>query len=96
VPRHCQDPGLLDELPYLTARLNDAPAGLLEAPINALDIQILYRPEQHQATIWATLTDTTPATITALLHDPRVTASQPGTQTPEPSPYFRGGITLDV
>lgn len=26
--------------------------------------------EQDQATIWATLTDTTPATITALLTDP--------------------------
>ena len=72
-----QDPALLDELPYLAAQLDQAPAGLLEALINALDIQILYRPEQHQATIWATLTDTTPATITALLHDPRVTATQP-------------------
>jgi len=60
-----QDPALLDELPYLTSQLDDAPAELVEALIDALDIQILYRPEQHQATIWATLTDTTPATITA-------------------------------
>ena len=73
-----QDPALLDELPYLASQLEDAPADLVEALINALDIQILYRPEQHQATIWATLTDTTPATISALLGDPRVTASQPG------------------
>ena len=58
------------------------PAALIEALLNALDIQVLYRPEQEQATIWATLTDTTPATITALLNDPRVTASQPGPQPP--------------
>ena len=72
-----QDPALLDELPYLASQLHDAPAALVEALINALDIQILYRPEQGQATIWATLTDTTPATITAILADPRVSASQP-------------------
>ena len=56
-----QDPALLDELPYLASQLADAPADLVEALIDALDIQILYRPEQHQATIWATLTDTTPS-----------------------------------
>jgi hypothetical protein len=80
-----QHPGLLDELPYLTAQLDDTPADLLEALINALDIQILYRPEQDQATIWATLTDTTPATITALLNDPRVSASQNSTHAAEPT-----------
>ena len=80
-----QDPALLDELPYLVTQLADAPADLLEALINALDIQILYRPEQHQATIWATLTDTTPATITALLADPRVNAGQPSPTAPEPA-----------
>jgi hypothetical protein len=31
--------------------------------ISALDIQVLYQPEQDQATIWATLTDTTPAIV---------------------------------
>jgi hypothetical protein len=81
-----QDPALLDELPYLTSQLEDAPADLVEALINALDIQILYRPEQDQATIWATPTDTTPATITVLLHDPRVTASQTTTQPGTPDP----------
>jgi hypothetical protein len=55
-----QDPSLLDELPYLTSQLNDAPADLVAGLLDALDIQVLYRPEQHQATIWATLTDTTP------------------------------------
>jgi len=54
--------------------------------INALDIQILYRPEQHQATVWATLTDTTPATIHALLADPRVTTSRTNPQPRTPAP----------
>jgi hypothetical protein len=80
-----QDPGLLDELPYLAGQLADAPADLIEALIDALDIQILYRPEQQQTTIWATLTDTTPATITALLSDPRVTAGQSASQPPVPA-----------
>ena len=79
-----QDPSLLDELPYLAGQLNDAPADLVEALINALDIQILYRPEQSQATICATLTDTTPTTIITLLNDPRVSASQNSPQPPEP------------
>jgi hypothetical protein len=55
-----QDSALLDELPYLVGQLHDAPADLIEALINALDTQVLYRPEQDQATIWATLTNTTP------------------------------------
>jgi hypothetical protein len=75
-------PALFDELPHLASQLADAPAALVEALLNALDIQVLYRPEQHQATIWATLTDTTPATITALLGDPRVTATQTSPQQP--------------
>jgi len=36
-------------------QLDDASPALIEALVNALDIQILYRPEQDQATIWATL-----------------------------------------
>ena len=77
-----QDPTLLDELPYLASQLADAPADLVEDLINALDIQVLSRPEQHQATVWATLTDTTPAAINALLAEPRVSTSQ---TTPQPS-----------
>jgi hypothetical protein len=76
-------------LPYLAGQIADIPADLIEALLNALDIQILYRPEQHQATICATLTDTTPATITALLNDPRVTASQLG-----PQPSAQAGPTI--
>jgi len=80
------DPSLLDELPYLAGQLDDAPADLVAALLDALDIQVLYRPEQHQATIWATLTDTTPATTTALLADPRTGTSQPAAPPASPAP----------
>ena len=65
------DPTLLDELPYLTRHLADAPPELLAQLIDALDIQCLYRKDKNQVTIWATITPATPATITALLTDPR-------------------------
>jgi site-specific DNA recombinase len=72
------DPALLDELPHLTTTLAGAPAPLIEDLLTALDLQVLYRPEQDQATIWATLTDTTPQTINALLNDPRTSTTLPG------------------
>jgi hypothetical protein len=81
-----QDPTLLDELPYLTAQLCDVPADLVAGLLDALDIQVLYRPELHQATIWATLTDTIPATITALLADPRTGTTQATPQPASPAP----------
>jgi hypothetical protein len=51
--------------------LHDAPAAIREALCAAFDIQCLYRHEAGQATIWATITDTTPGIITALTADPR-------------------------
>jgi hypothetical protein len=72
------DPALLDELPHLTATLAGAPVPLIEDLLTALDLQVLYRPEQGQATIWATLTDTTPQTINALINDPRTSTTLPG------------------
>jgi len=57
---HRDDPALLDELPYLTATLAATPIPPIEGRLTALDLQVLYRPEQAQATIWATLTDTSP------------------------------------
>src|ERR1019366_4381523 len=72
-----EDPALLDELPHLTTTLAHAPAPLIENLLTALDIQVLYRPEQVQASILATLTDTTPQTINALLSDPRTSTTPP-------------------
>jgi hypothetical protein len=34
-------------------------------------VQILYRPDQNQMTIWVTITDATPQAIQELLDDPR-------------------------
>ena len=44
----------------------DQPFGLQ----GGLDVQILYRPDQNQMTIWATTTDATPQAIQDLLDDP--------------------------
>ena len=82
-------PTLLDELPCLAGQLHHAPVALIEDLLNALDIQVLYRPEQHQATFLATLTDTTPATINALLNDPRTGTTQTTPPPAAPPPMQR-------
>jgi hypothetical protein len=73
------DPALLDDIPALAGLFSQAPDHIKTALYDALDIQILYRAEQNQATIWATLTDATPQTLTALPrrppHRPRHTRS---------------------
>jgi hypothetical protein len=61
---------LLDELPYATANLTDAPEHVKAGLYNAFDIHALYRQPMKQATIWATITDDTPGTIAALVTDP--------------------------
>jgi len=65
------DPTLLDELPSAAAAFGDAPEDIKARIYAAFDIQVLYRAPIKQATIWATITPTTPATITALTTDPR-------------------------
>jgi hypothetical protein len=64
---HGNDADLLDELPELAGRLADLPPGLQARLFAAFDIQILWNPPMRQATIHATITDTTPGIITALL-----------------------------
>ncbi|MFZ0755813.1 MAG: hypothetical protein WAN00_18760, partial [Trebonia sp.] len=53
----------------------------------ALDVQILYRPDQNQMTIWVTITDATPQAIQDLLDDPRADTdtSRPAETGPAPS-----------
>ncbi len=70
-PDNDDDPALLDELPLLPDLISQAPAHLLERLYDAFDIQILYRDDKQQATIWATITDATPQTIHNLTTDPR-------------------------
>jgi hypothetical protein len=61
-------PSLLDDLPVVAARLDDAPAELQHALYQACDLQLLYNRDMHQVTIWVTITDTTPAAIAAILN----------------------------
>jgi hypothetical protein len=65
------DPALLDELPYAATAFTAAPEHIKAKIYAAFDIQVLYRAPIKQATIWATITPTTPAIITALTTDPR-------------------------
>ena len=51
------DLSLLDLLPVAAGLFADALARIREALLTAFDIQVLYRSDQHQVTIWATLTD---------------------------------------
>jgi DNA invertase Pin-like site-specific DNA recombinase len=61
------DTDLLDDLPELTTRLADLPAHIQAGLFAAFDIQILWNPPLKQATFFATITDTTPGIIAALL-----------------------------
>lgn len=75
-----EDPTLLDELPLAGDIVTAAPDRIKEAIYAAFDIHALYRHDQHQVTIWATITPATPATIAALITDPRTDSdTQPGT-----------------
>jgi hypothetical protein len=66
-----QDASLLDELPYLADALTNAPDHLKAKLYAAFDIQVLYRAHKNQATIWATVTQSTPGIVAALADDPR-------------------------
>ena len=66
-----QDASLLDELPYLAGHFADAPDHLKAKLYAAFDIQVLFRAAMKQATIWATITGSTPGIITALADDQR-------------------------
>jgi hypothetical protein len=66
-----QDLTLLDELPHAAAALTTAPDHVKAQLYAAFDIQVLFRAHKNQATIWATITSTTPGIIAALATDPR-------------------------
>jgi hypothetical protein len=72
------DAALITKLPYAVGLLNHAPNEIREALYAALDIHATYRADQNQATIRATITDTTPGIIAALLADPRTGADTSG------------------
>jgi hypothetical protein len=75
---------LIDLLPMLACRFHELPEPIQAEIFTALDIQILWNAPQRQATFFATITDTNPGVINALLDrgqdDPATTyPTQPAT-----------------
>jgi hypothetical protein len=69
------DPALPDELPYAAAAFTTAPENVKAKIYAAFDIQVLYRAPIKQATIWASITPSTPAIIAALTAAPAPTTT---------------------
>jgi hypothetical protein len=61
------DPALLDELPYLEGILPDLPPALKARLFAAVDLTILWNKTGGQATVTATITETTLAALPATL-----------------------------
>ncbi len=61
------DPHLIDLLPEVASDLAGLPPDLQTELLAAFDIQIVWNAPMRQATIHATITDTTPEVITSLL-----------------------------
>jgi hypothetical protein len=87
-PLPASDLTLIDELPHAPGLLAQAPDDLRERLAAAFAMQAIYRPDTRQATIILTITDTIPATINAILADPRIdhdTATTRPLQTASPA-----------
>lgn len=84
------DPGLLDALPQLPARLTELPAATRSKLYQALGIEILYKHDTHQVTCRATLTTSTPGTVTAIISataNPAPGTSAARWDSPQPTPW---------
>ncbi len=72
---------LLDAIPLLTGNLSRLPERIQAALYQAFDIQLLYRKDMHQVTIWTTITDSTPHAVAAIIadagHDPAPAPASP-------------------
>ncbi len=77
-----QRPRATRPAPHRRRRLHQRPGPDQGSPADRVRHPGLYRSDMHQVTSWATLTDDTPGTITALLADPR-TDSDTGTPAPD-------------
>jgi hypothetical protein len=87
---------LLDALPLLSGNLSRLPERIQAALYQAFDIQLLYRKDMHQVTIWATITESTPHAVAAIItdasHDPANTAS-PSQPAPAPASIPMSALT---
>ena len=61
------DADLIAQLPYAPALLIEAPDEIREALCAALEVHCVYRADQGHVTIRATITDSTPGIVAALL-----------------------------
>ncbi len=68
-------PELPDALPQIPAVLAGLPLRLRRKLYQALDLQLIYRHDTGQVTCRATITDSTPATVAAIIHDSHDPAS---------------------
>jgi hypothetical protein len=64
------DADLINQLPHAPGLLADSPDHIREALAAAFDLHCTYRADQRQITIRATITDTTPGIVNALLATP--------------------------
>jgi hypothetical protein len=83
------DPGLLDAVPQLPARFADLPVSTRHKLYQAFGIEILFNHGKHQITCRATITTSTPHTVTAIIND-----TQPPTPTSSDSPYTPVGANI--
>jgi hypothetical protein len=63
------DPALLDALPQLPARFANLPVSTRHKLYQAFGIEILFNHGMHQITCRATITTSTPPTVTAIIND---------------------------
>jgi hypothetical protein len=71
------DATLIEQLPYAPGLLAQSPDEIRAALFAALQVQCTYRADQKQVTIRATITDSTPGIVAALLADLRTGDNSP-------------------
>jgi hypothetical protein len=65
----CQrdEPGLLDALPMLGDILADAPPSIQARLFAAVGLELIYNKDDHQVSIYATITPSTPNALAAII-----------------------------
>ena len=61
------EPGLLNALPMLGDALPGLPASIQARLFQAFGLELIYNKEDHQVTIYATITPSTPATLAGII-----------------------------
>jgi hypothetical protein len=64
---HQDEPGLLDALPLLGDALPGLPAAIQARLFAAFGLEVIYNKQDHQVTIYATITPSTPAALADII-----------------------------